>query len=85
MALVFKRRNITVTVQTRDHRPAHVHVDSPEGSAKIDISEEGPRLMLLSKKKRDKSRASFDRMALQIVADNLEICRDTWRIYHGDI
>ena len=85
MALVFKQRNITVTVQTRDHRPAHVHVDSPDGSVKVDISGEVPTLLLSGKKKRVKSNASFERTALKMVADNLEICRETWRIYHGDI
>ncbi|MGC1307305.1 MAG: hypothetical protein WA885_08760 [Phormidesmis sp.] len=30
MALVLKQNGVTVTVQTRDHRPPHVQVDSPD-------------------------------------------------------
>ena len=85
MALVFKRKGITVTVKTRDHRPPHVHVDSPSGSVKVDISGEVPQLMLSGKKKRIKSSASFEREALKLVADNIELCREAWRKYHGDV
>ena len=85
MALVFKRKGITVTVQTRDHRPPHVHVDSSAGSVKVDISNEVPTLMLVGKKKRVKSTAAFEREALKLVSENLELCREAWRKYHGEL
>ena len=85
MALVFKQNGITVSVQTRDHRPPHVHVDSPNGSVKIDISGEAPQLLLAGKKKRVKSTEAFEREALKMVAGNLEICREAWRKYHGNL
>lgn len=85
MALVFKRNGITVTVQTRDHRPAHVHVDSPDNSVKVDISGAEPKILLTGKKKRVKSTRSFDQAALEMVAENLELCRAVWRKYHGHI
>jgi len=85
MALVFKKKGITVTVQTRDHRPPHVHVDSPDGSVKVDISGGVPQLMTAGKKKRVKSSASFEREALKLVAENMELCREAWRKYHGDL
>ena len=85
MALVFKQNGITVTVQTRDHRPPHVHVDSPDGSVKIDISGKVPQLLLAGKRKRVKSTEAFEREALRMVADNLGICQETWRKYHGNL
>ncbi|MEL7067773.1 MAG: DUF4160 domain-containing protein [Cyanobacteria bacterium J06581_3] len=85
MALVFKRKGITVTVQTRDHRLPHVHVDSPDGSVKVDISDEVPTIMQPSKKKRVKSSAAFEKEALKLIAENMELCREAWRKYHGDL
>ena len=85
MALVFKRRGITVTVQTRDHRPPHVHVDSPDGSVKVDISDEMPKIMPTSKKKRVKSTAAFEREALKLVGEHIDLCREAWRKYHGEL
>ena len=85
MAFVFKQDGITVTVQTRDHRPPHVHVDSSEGSVKVDISGDMPTLMPVSKKKRVRSTAAFERKALEMVADNLAACREAWRKYHGSL
>lgn len=85
MALVLKRKGITVTVQIRDHRPPHVHVDSPDGSVKVDISDEVPKLMLIGKKKRIRGTAAFEREALKLVADNIELCREAWRKYHGNL
>ncbi len=85
MALVFKKKGITVTVQTRDHRPPHVHVDSPDGSVKVDISGRVPQLLLMRKKERVKSTEAFEREALKMVADNLETCRESWRKYHGNL
>lgn len=85
MALVFKQNGITVTVQTRDHRPSHVHVDSPDESVRVDISGEVPQLLLTGKKRRVKTTEAFEREALKMVANNLEICRETWRKYHGNL
>jgi len=85
MPSVFKQNGVTVSVQTRDHRPPHVHVDSADYSVKVDISSDVPTLLLTGKKKRVKSTASFEREALRMVADNLESCRETWRVYHGKL
>lgn len=85
MAFVFKQSGVTVTVQTRDHRPPHVHVDSPDGSVKVDISGSVPKLLPISTKKRIKSTAAFERKALQMVTENLEVCRAAWRRYHGTL
>jgi hypothetical protein len=85
MALVFKENGMTVTVQTRDHRPPHVHVDSSDSSVKVDISGEEPKLLLMGRKKRVKSTEAFEREALRLVADNLEVCREAWRQYHGNL
>ncbi len=60
MALVFKKNGVTVTVQTRDHRPPHVHVDSSDGSVKVDIYGDVPKLLLKGKKKRVKSTEAFE-------------------------
>lgn len=79
MALVFK--GITVT----DHRPPHVHVDSPSDSVKVEISDGVPKLMSVGKKKRVKSTAAFEKQALELVAENTELCREAWRKYHGEL
>ncbi|MBE9061238.1 DUF4160 domain-containing protein [cf. Phormidesmis sp. LEGE 11477] len=85
MAFVLKQSGVTVTVQTRDYRPPHVHVDSPDGSVKVDISGDVPKLLTISKKKRLKNTAAFERKALKMVADNLATCRAAWRKYHGNL
>jgi len=85
MALVFKKNGVTVTVQTRDHRPPHVHVDSSAGSVKVDISGDVPQLLLKGKKKRVNSTEAFEREALKMVTENLESCRAAWRKYHGSL
>ena len=85
MAFIFKEGNVTVTIQTRDHRPAHVHVDSPDASVKVDISGPVPKILPVSKKKRAKSSAAFERKALKMVGDKLELCQAAWRKYHGSL
>lgn len=86
MALVFKARDIVVVVKVRDeHPPAHVHVESPKYSVERYISGEVPEVVTRSKKRRITTTEAFNKKALQLVRDNLQLCKDTWRQYHDEL
>lgn len=85
MAFVWGDGSITITVKTRDHKPAHVHVRSTKYEVKVDISGDELRVMPPSKKSRVKTTPKFTKKALAVVAENLELCRDIWRAKHGEI
>ncbi len=86
MAFVFKSQDVVVIIKVRDeHPPAHVHVESPKYSVEIDISGVVPKIVRRSKKRRVTTTEAFNRKALQLVTDNLQLCKDTWRQYHGDL
>lgn len=86
MAFVFKARDIVVSVKVRDeHPPAHVHVESAKYAVEIDISGTTPKVVRRSRKPRITTTEAFNRKALQLVRDNLQLCKDTWRQYHGDL
>lgn len=83
MAFVWGNGNVTITVKTRDHRPAHVHVRSTEYEVKVDISSGELKILSASKKGRVMTTPKFTRMALALVAEHLELCREIWRDKHG--
>ena len=85
MAFVWGDGNITITVKIRDHRPAHVHVRSTKYEVKIDISSGDFKVLPASKKSRVKTTPGFTRMALALVAEHLELCREVWREKHGTL
>ena len=85
MALVFKYRGITITVKTRDHQPAHVHVESAQYGVKVDISGKQPAIILPSKKSRIKTTEAFNCEAVRLVSENLQRCREVGSTYHGEI
>ncbi len=84
MAEVFREDGVVVLIQTRDHQPPHVHVESADHSVRVRIDEQEPSIMPYSKKTRDKSSSSFDRLALDLVNRRLIKWVQTWKKYHGD-
>lgn len=85
MAFVFEHRDIVISVKVRDeHPPAHVHVESPKYSVEIDISGTEPKIVRRSKKRRVTTTEAFNRKALRLVAENIELCKQKWRDYHGE-
>jgi hypothetical protein len=86
MPTVLKYRDIAVIIRIRDeHPPAHVHVESSKYSVRIDISGTDPIIVKRGKKRRITTTAASDQRALQLVAENLELCKQTWRNVHGEI
>lgn len=85
MAFIFRKGSILVTVKVRDHTPAHVHVEDGKHETKVNISSDELAIAYIGKKKRIKTTASFDKLALELVAENLELCRAAWRKYHGEL
>jgi hypothetical protein len=86
MPTVLKYQDIAVIVRIRDeHPPAHVHVESSKYSVRVDISGTVPIIARRGKRRRITTTESFDKRALQLVAENLELCKQTWRNIHGEI
>jgi len=85
MAEIFRDRGVIVLVQTRDHLPPHVHVESADYSVRVRVDEDQPSIMPYSKKDRDKSCSAFDRLALELVGGRLADCQRDWEKYHGTI
>ena len=85
MAEIFREGGTVVLVQTRDHPPPHVHVESSDYSIRVRIDSDTPSIMPLSKKARDTSCPAFNKLALELVSRRLADCKRDWEKYHGII
>ena len=84
MPTVWTNGNIYITVYIRDHQPPHVHVSNSDNEVKIDISGDVPMLMRRSQKERISSTQRFNKVALKLVAEHLDACKEVWRLKHNE-
>lgn len=78
-------RDLSIYITPGDHTPPHVHVDSPQGQIKIDISKAEPELMRYRKGRlvKGKFKQKDIKRALKYVKDNLLELRTYWKDYNG--
>lgn len=85
MAEIFREKGVVVLIQTRDHPPPHVHVESADYSIRVQIDGDTPSIMPHSKKARDNSCPAFNKLALELVTRRLDECKRDWEKYHGTL
>lgn len=81
MPTILRLGNLRIVIFPNDHRPAHVHVVSPAGEAKIRIGTLSRKPSLLQNDGLSKKELS---VALEIVDLEWKLLRQRWRDIHGN-
>lgn len=79
MPTVVRVGKFVVIVYLDDHPPAHVHVRFDGASVKVLIAKDSVTLDVID----GKISRNDERRALEVVADNLELCLRAWEKHHG--
>lgn len=78
MAKILGERGFRVIIYTNDHLPAHVHVMTERGEAKIQIE---PRIKLIEIMGRMTETQA--RQAIRLVTENHDLLLAQWNRIHG--
>lgn len=79
MPTILREGGLSIRIYLDDHPPAHVHVVSATGTAKIGIEGEG-RPKVVSVVGMNKAEAM---RAFRLVAEHRQLCLRRWREIHG--
>jgi hypothetical protein len=80
MPSIVRAGAFSIRIYLDDHLPAHVHVVTGSGTAKVRIGGEGERPRLVSIVGMSRAEAA---RALRLVAEHRQLCLQRWNEIHG--